>query len=850
MPSTQVNTSLLLQLVQSVAPESGQNRQLRDELLARCQAVLSSRANQNRETDISHLIELVKRHLTQHSQTTTSSLRFTHLLSRLLDLPLLERKDVVIQFLYSLATSQQSRPTSVTSLPSLAPPRTIRVASNPSPIPDGNVSSRKQSGRSKADILRRYRAKIGRTQLSEEALLRDALYILQGISGKYVKLVEGEGKNLESRLVFSDDPQHFISAPNRTLIHRLSELGHLYSRIANFVHQREGTGGVGMIEQSLCHYLESQLTEYYRLIAVLESQMQTSKDDKSKDDSGVMEEDSGLTLKRLEVWIDDWRLRLRMMSTCVEGCQNLTGGALVNLIHSYTENGDPFVRKVTDELLEEVSKPFFVMLHKWLFSGELYDPFSEFFVHIDPELANVHFVQHTSNQQNGFFGDDGLDNDDIPGEYRGGLQLWESKYIFRKEMLPAFVGEEFGRKIFSTGKTLNFIRYSCHDIDWVTTREKLGSTNDTLQYSDIEGLEHSIDSAYSIVSQRLFDVFFEKFGLMNHLKALKNYMFLGHGDFADSLMIALEPHLSRPANALSRHNLTAILEEAVRSTNAIYDPSDVRSRLDARMLEYTHGEIGWDVFTLEYKVDAPIDTVLDPECAIKYKRVFSHLWKMKRVEGALSTGWMRVAGGARTVLRVQELDIEWHQVRIAMAEMIHFIRQLQAFCHLAVIECQWKKLTEFIQKKEGGLDALISAHRTYVNAVDKKVLLYYPKSGKEENLRLRMQELFDTALQFRSAMDELYNYTLAERARQESEQHDAGRGLYVDPRTARSYEEARRVLPRILQRTRGYAISFSENMTALIVSLAAHPDLDCKNLGLRLSFSNYYKVPKREKDAA
>lgn len=30
------------------------------------------------------------------------------------------------------------------------------------------------------------------------------------------------------------------------------------------------------------------------------------------------------------------------------------GGALVNLIHSYTDNGDPFVRKFTDQLLEEV----------------------------------------------------------------------------------------------------------------------------------------------------------------------------------------------------------------------------------------------------------------------------------------------------------------------------------------------------------------------------------------------------------------------------------------------------------------------------------------------------------------
>lgn len=70
------------------------------------------------------------------------------------------------------------------------------------------------------------------------------------------------------------------------------------------------------------------------------------------------------------------------------------------------------------------------------------------------------------------------------------------------------------------------------------------------------------------------------------------------------------------------------------------------------MLEYSHGEIGWDVFTLEYKVDAPIDTVLDSEAMIKYLKLFNHLWKIKRTESALSKGWMRVAGGARTFLRV------------------------------------------------------------------------------------------------------------------------------------------------------------------------------------------------------
>lgn len=31
------------------------------------------------------------------------------------------------------------------------------------------------------------------------------------------------------------------------------------------------------------------------------------------------------------------------------------GGALVSLIHAHTNNGDPFVRTFTDQLLEEVS---------------------------------------------------------------------------------------------------------------------------------------------------------------------------------------------------------------------------------------------------------------------------------------------------------------------------------------------------------------------------------------------------------------------------------------------------------------------------------------------------------------
>jgi gamma-tubulin complex component 3 len=127
-----------------------------------------------------------------------------------------------------------------------------------------------------------------------------------------------------------------------------------------------------MVPQSLCHFLQGQLTEYYRMVAVLESQMSSK-----PDGDPAVREDSGLTLRRLDVWIDEWRLRMRMMSACVENCKGSSaslafgcsafvlhrysiyctgtkGGALVSLIHANTNNGDPFVRSFTDQLLEEV----------------------------------------------------------------------------------------------------------------------------------------------------------------------------------------------------------------------------------------------------------------------------------------------------------------------------------------------------------------------------------------------------------------------------------------------------------------------------------------------------------------
>lgn len=101
-----------------------------------------------------------------------------------------------------------------------------------------------------------------------------------------------------------------------------------------------------------------------------------------------------------------------------------------------------------------MSRPFFATLQKWLFSGELYDPFEEFFVTVDSSHGHVPYVHPSSLpggisqlSNEGIFGGFSGDAEDLPGLRENGQKLWETKYRFRKDMLPLFVGESFGRKV-------------------------------------------------------------------------------------------------------------------------------------------------------------------------------------------------------------------------------------------------------------------------------------------------------------------------------------------------------------------------------------------------------------------
>lgn len=60
---------------------------------------------------------------------------------------------------------------------------------------------------------------------------------------------------------------------------------------------------------------------------------------------------------------------------------NRKGGALLNIIYKMMINSsDSQMKELFNFLLDKAAVPYFSILRKWIFSGVLEDPFTEFFI--------------------------------------------------------------------------------------------------------------------------------------------------------------------------------------------------------------------------------------------------------------------------------------------------------------------------------------------------------------------------------------------------------------------------------------------------------------------------------------
>jgi gamma-tubulin complex component 3 len=846
--------------------------------------------------DVNHAADLIKRRLIMESNHPEKATLFSNLYSRLLTQPVLGQKWAILYFLYQLADGGHGRrlgyeggdeqevegvdgedkeddemahqrlfeadgPAFDEAFARNGLPRMARAEGPDSPKPPPIRDRGGPSGRPRPQPAQQSEEVDGEKEKekrewkmdpSESALLRDLPFTLQGLSSTNLPFLDKKSLQLPSTL-----PVPIIS-----LLHTLAEPSLLYRSLSEFVESSEG----GLVGQSLRSAIGLELRSYLGLVATLEGQIRRAlaQVDESQPHSGLGK--AGVTLKRCVIWTREATLGLRLMSLLVLFSKGKKGGELITLIHNFaTSHGDPFVHTFAERLLASITRPFYNMLRAWIYDGELEDPYLEFFVYENTEY-----------------------------EDSGATSVWESKYLLKESMIPSIITSDFANRVFLIGKSLNFIRYGCGDGNWVESYSK--SASKELKYGDTATLSTSIDEAYKTVMAWLIKLMETKFALFSHLQALKKYLLLGQGDFIALLMESLSSNLDRPANSQYRHTLTAQLEHAIRNSNAQFDSADVLRRLDARMLELSHGEIGWDVFTLEYRVDSPLDVIVTPWASKQYLKVFNFLWRVKRVEFALSTTWRRVQTGARGVLGAvsDNFGAEWKVARGGLAEMVHFVDQLQYYILFEVIEAGWEGLQKAIRKPDATLDTLISAHTAYLKSITRKGLL---GGGGGIDFTAQLHELLKLMLAYRDAVDSLYSCSVAEFTRRQemaakietrtragrwgvteadedavasplfpgassgpggrsSRLARAGEGVTDSPippllplagGSGSGADGERSMLQQLRHRLRSLETDFRARVNLLLGDLAYQPDVDMRFLGVVMNFNDVYAPPKRRR---
>lgn len=653
------------------------------------------------------------------------------------------------------------------------------------------------------------------SEVTEMALARDVLYACQGIDGRYVKF----DKELDG---FAVDEAFKVPRATRVLVRRLCEVGWLYRRVHEHIKESLDQGPIetiGTVGQAFCAALQAELSDYYRLMAVLEAQVHNP--------IPLMPQGkvtgNYLSLRRLMVWLAEPLVRMRLMAVLVDDCKSLRGGAMAGAIHMHAQHGDPLVRNFMSKLLRQVCSPLFEMVRRWVLEGELDDLYEEFFIIAQPVKAEA---------------------------------LWCEGYQLQGGMLPSFIPESLAQRILRTGKSINFLRVCCEDHGWATAASEAVAAAGTsggrggLGYGETEALEALVVEAARRIDRHLIKIMYDQYKFRDHCLAIKRYLLLGQGDFIQYLMDLVGPDLSQPANTVSSFKLAGLLESAIRASNAQYDEGDILDRLRVKMMPHNDGDRGWDVFSLDYNVHDPLNTIFTEAIMASYLRIFNFLWRLKRVEHALSATWqtMKPNCSLARLFTSSEGGERSHIVAVLRRcqtlrnEMNHFVTNLQYYIMFEVLEYSWANFLEEMEDAQD-LDDLIAAHEKYLRSIVEKALL-----GERSKLLCKtLFSLFDLILRFRGLADRLYENAREVQARSDrstrkvpgKESHANG-SRYILGRKVANTELTIEFLKSLGEEMDGIAAEYASLLEGFIAQLPVQQHVDLKFLSFRLDFSEFY----------
>jgi gamma-tubulin complex component 3 len=622
----------------------------------------------------------------------------------------------------------------------------------------------------------------------------------------------GEGVEFRSEL-----PMPLLGSGARDAISLCGEAGWLCGRVSAYVEAvLDDEDGVQCgTARALATRLDAELAEFHDRLSALERELPPLELGPAS-----MIHDAPrpryLTLRSLASRLNPIRDRLRTLAILADGVGacGLRGGKLLAAVLGHSLDGGTRHSELVRSIAADCSVPWYRLLSRWMTQGVLEDLHSEFFV---KEITTDATGRQLATSSSGFY-------------------TWHKRYVLVEGLIPScscggtmdIITVDLAREVLLVGKGINFIRHCLQDKDWeVVERDEtspadsgaaafnhvcnfatlmdVGDDDDELKC--VSTLNDAVLRSSARIHSHILDSLEKKHHMMQHLLALKHFLFLGQGDFVSSFVESLNQEFSGRTSiaGIYDHTLSALLEGSLRATTARFLPNFMLGNLGAKLMIDKHDsnrywmglppmakevemtpwrdneasiQDPWDFIYLEYQINSPLDAIVHATAMKKYHQVFLFLFRLKRVEWMLNNSWRQStalnhailietkAGGADAPAiseAAEHSSFLLRRISSTRQTMLHFISNLQNYLMFEVLEGGWEGLKASVRNART-VDDVIRAHDFYLNQIVDKTLLCIDEdgdSGNSKSLENLLRKLLSIALKFGKFQDHIFVNSLA-----------------------------------------------------------------------------------------
>ncbi|XP_058459992.1 gamma-tubulin complex component 6 [Malaya genurostris] len=252
-----------------------------------------------------------------------------------------------------------------------------------------------------------------------------------------------------------------------------------------------------------------------------------------------------------------------------------------------------------------------------------------------------------------------------------------------------------------------------------------------------------------IVNSEIMKMCLNDLDILGHFESLRNYFLLMDGEFScyicDNLFILLE-EVRSPDELLNYQTLHTILDSALCSSAAGADKNADRLSFNVEQIpecfELFHPN-AISMLNLSYRVEWPLNLILNPETIEQYTNIFKYLVKVRRVSFVLGKSFQLLKEVLKQFGKRILGSPQYSRVQLISHKLSHLVNALKNYITSSALQASWETFRKDLETAES-MEDLYRKHTTYI----KRILFLCLLNKKSLEFYNNMEDIFRVVLRF------------------------------------------------------------------------------------------------------